>query len=73
MALDVKQANEKIVVAETALPIKFEETMTEALGQIDLPRPEHTVGLEDKEQFVTILENDARLVAEQIKNVVDAK
>lgn len=73
VALDVKQANEKIVVAETALPIKFEETMTEALGQIDLPRPEHTVGLEDKEQFVTILENDALLVAEQIKNVVAAK
>lgn len=73
VALDVKQANEKIVVAETALPIKFEETMTEALGQIDLPRPKHTVGLEDKEQFVTILENDARLVAEQIKNVVAAK
>lgn len=47
--------------------------MTEALGQIDLPRPKHTVGLEDKEQFVTILENDARLVAEQIKNVVTAK
>lgn len=73
VALDVKKDGEKIVVAETALPIKFEGTMTEALGQITLPRPPHTVGLEDKEQFVVVLENDARLVADEICRKVTAK
>lgn len=73
VALDVKKMGEKIVVAETALPIKFEETMVEALGAIDLPRPEHTVGLEEKEQFVTVLDNKAELVVEQIKKFVTAR
>lgn len=47
--------------------------MTEALGQITLPRPPHTVGLEYKEQFVVVLENDARLVADEICRKVTAK
>lgn len=73
VAFDVKKAGEKIVVAETALPVKFEETMTEALGRVDLPRPAHTVGLEDKPQFVTVLDNQAALVAEEIQKFVTAK
>lgn len=73
VAFDVKKAGEKIVVAETALPVKFEETMTEALGRVDLPRPAHTVGLEDKPQFVTVLDNQAALVVEEIQKFVTAK
>ena len=73
VALDVQKQGELIVVAETALPIKFEETMNEALGQIDLPRPAHTLDLESKKQYVTVLENDARLVADEICRKVTAK
>lgn len=73
VALELQQAGENIVITETALPIKFEETMTEALGQIELPRPAHTVGLEDKKQHVLVLENDARLVADEICRKVSAK
>ncbi|MCL1623988.1 threonine synthase [Moraxella sp. Tifton1] len=73
VALDVQKEGEKIIVAETALPIKFEETMTEALGQIDLPRPAHTVGIESREQFVTVLDNDAKLVARHIQQFVSPK
>lgn len=60
-------------MTETALPIKFEETMTEALGQIELPRPAHTMGLEDKPQFVTVLDNQASLVAAEIQKFVATK
>lgn len=73
VALDVQKNGEKIIITETALPIKFEETMREALGNITLPRPEHTVGLEDKAQFVVVLDNQAQLVAKQIQNIVSAK
>lgn len=73
VALTLQKQGEVIVVAETALPIKFEETMTEALGAITLPRPPHTVGLETKPQRVTVLDNDASLVADVIKKVVSVK
>ncbi|UXZ03994.1 threonine synthase [Moraxella nasicaprae] len=70
VALDLQQPNERILVAETALPAKFEETMSEALGEIDLPRPAHTVGLEEKPQYVTVAENRAEEVADLIKQFV---
>lgn len=73
VARAVRQDGEIIVVAETALPIKFEETIKEALGEIDLPRPAHTVGLEDKKQHVLVLENDASLVADEICRKVSAR
>lgn len=73
VALELQKAGERIVVAETALPIKFEETMTEALGQVTLPRPIHTVGLEDKPQFVTVLANRSELVAKEIERFVLAR
>ncbi|OOR88171.1 threonine synthase [Moraxella caviae] len=72
VARDVQQAGEIIVVAETALPIKFKDTITEAVGEMDLPRPAHTVGIEDKPQFVTVLDNDAKLVADLIAKHVRA-
>ena len=73
VARDVQKGGELIVVAETALPIKFAETIGEAVGEIDLPRPVHTVGLEDKKQYVIVLDNDATLVANEICRKVHAK
>ncbi|UTO04389.1 threonine synthase [Moraxella sp. FZLJ2107] len=70
VALEVAKDGEVILVAETALPAKFEETMHEAVGAVELPRPAHTVGLEDKPQYVTVLANDAQAVAALIADKV---
>ena len=70
VARELKKAGETILVAETALPAKFEETMNEAVGQVALPRPAHTVGLEDKPQHVVVLANSAQAVAALIEKHV---
>ena len=59
-----------IVCAETALPVKFADTIVEAIGQIEIDRPAHTEGLESLPQHVVILDNDAELVAQQIRQHV---
>ena len=51
----------KIVCLETALPIKFGETIVEALG-FEPERPEKVIGLEEREQRVEVLANDANAV-----------
>lgn len=73
VAREVQVSGEIILVAETALPIKFGETIEQAIGQMTLPRPAHTVGLEDKEQYVTVLDNDARAVAQLIEKHVEPR
>ena len=70
VAKELQQDGEVIICAETALPVKFAETIVEAIGHIDIARPAHTEGLEALPQRVTILENDAALVAEQIRQQV---
>ncbi|MDO5651833.1 MAG: threonine synthase [Moraxella sp.] len=70
VAKDVQLDGEIILVAETALPIKFSETIHEAVGEIDMPRPAHTVGLEDKPQFVSVLDNDKEAVANAIRQQI---
>ena len=70
VAKELQQAGEVIVCAETALPVKFAETIREAIGPIDIARPKHTEGLEDLEQHVVILDNNAELVAEQIRQKI---
>ena len=50
--------------------MKFSETIFEAVGEIEIERPEHTKDIESLEQHVTVLENDASLVANEIKAVV---
>ena len=72
VAKQLQQTGEVIVCAETALPVKFAETIKEAIGPIDIARPKHTEGLEDLEQHVVILANKAELVAEQIRQKVMA-
>lgn len=70
VAKDLQKEGEIIVCAETALPAKFTETIVEALGEVDIPRPEHTKGLEDLPQKVVVLPNDAQKVADQIRQFV---
>lgn len=70
VAREVRLDNEIVVVAETALPAKFIETMIEAVGNIDIKRPEHTMGIEKLPQKVVVLDNKAELVKEQIEKFV---
>lgn len=73
VAREVRKKGEVIVCAETALPAKFAETITEAVGQLDIPRPKHTDNIESLAQYVTVLDNDANLVRAQIEQFVVAK
>jgi threonine synthase len=72
VAKELQQEGEVIICAETALPVKFAETIVAAIGALDIARPAHTEGLEDLAQHVVILANDAELVAEQIRQQVKA-
>ncbi|MGM8871106.1 threonine synthase [Psychrobacter sp. 2Y5] len=72
VAKELQRDGEIIVCAETALPVKFAETIIEAIGPIEIERPAHTEGLEDLEQHVVVLDNQAELVAEQIRQQVNA-
>lgn len=54
-----------LLCLETALPVKFAETMREALGR-DPERPAEFIGLEEKRQRVTVIDNDAELVKRHI-------
>ena len=73
VARELRKEGEVIVCAETALPAKFAETITEAVGQLDIPRPKHTENIEGLAQYVTVLDNDANLVRAQIEQFVVAK
>ncbi|MDO4223470.1 MAG: threonine synthase, partial [Acinetobacter sp.] len=73
VALDVRKDGEVIVCAETALPAKFAETITEAVGEINIPRPAHTQNIESLPQKVVVFANDANLVRGLIEQNVAAK
>ncbi|MER1973627.1 MAG: threonine synthase, partial [Psychrobacter alimentarius] len=70
VAKELQLDGEVIICAETALPVKFAETIVEAIGQTDIARPAHTEGLESLPQHVVVLDNNAELVAEQIRQHV---
>ncbi len=55
-----------VVALETALPVKFAETITEALG-IDVPRPAVFDGIEDLPRHVVDLPCDAAAVKQLIE------
>ena len=59
-----------VLCLETALPVKFGDTIVEALG-FAAPRPPSTVGLEDLEQRVTQMDNSADSVRAYIASVCD--
>lgn len=70
VAREVRKDNEVIICAETALPAKFAETIEEAVGKVEIPRPVHTQNIETLPQKVTVLANKAELVREQIEKFV---
>lgn len=57
--------NTDIIVLETALPVKFADTITEAIGSFPAV-PERFAGIEGGERFVVDLPNDAEAVKEFI-------
>jgi threonine synthase len=54
-----------LVCLETALPVKFAETIREALGR-DPERPAEFIGLEELPQRVTVIDADAQIVKRHI-------
>jgi len=62
--------NVPMIVLETALPVKFAETIVEAIGR-EPERPARFVGLEDLPRHVVDLPNDAEAVKALIRSVVD--
>ena len=59
-----------IVVLETALPVKFADTITEAIGQAP-EVPERFAGIMDAERHVTDLPNDAEAVKAFIAEAIE--
>ena len=57
-----------LLCRETALPVKFAGTIREALGR-EPERPAEFIGLEEKPQRVTVIENDAEIVKRHIASV----
>ena len=62
------QGNIPMLVLETALPIKFAETIEEALGRTP-DRPASFIGIEDKPQRVVDMKADVH----QVKDFVAAR
>lgn len=60
-----------IVVLETALPVKFVDTITEAIGEAP-EVPERFAGIMDAERHVTDLPNDAEAVKAFIADAIEA-
>jgi threonine synthase len=65
IGLEHREPGVPLLCLETALPVKFAATIREALGR-DPERPAEFVGLEQKPQRVTVIENDAEMVKRHI-------
>jgi threonine synthase len=61
VARELRRAGEKVVVLETALPVKFSETIVEAVGR-QPPRPAALQGLESLPRRVQVLPMDVARV-----------
>lgn len=70
VARRLQKDGEIIICAETALPAKFGETISEALGDIDIPRPDGLKDIETLPQKVVVLGNDTQLVKDYIKQTL---
>ena len=57
VALELRDVNTPMVVLETALPIKFEDAIVEALGRSP-ERPEPLQGIEDLPQRFEVMDSD---------------
>jgi len=71
VARELREAGETVVCLETALAAKFADTISEAVGDVDIPRPAKLQGLEDLPQKVQNVPNQAEAVKEIIRNVLD--
>lgn len=69
-AKETRKAGVPMIVLETALPIKFEATVHEALGRAP-DRPASFIGLEDKPQRCEVLPADANAVKAFIAAKID--
>lgn len=72
VAREVREAGETIICLETALPAKFAETIAEAVGEADIPRPAKLAGLEDLPQRVVVMPANAEAVKEFIRETLKA-
>ena len=70
VAREVREVGETIVCLETALAAKFADTIYEAVGKVDIPRPSHLVGLEDLPQKVQVVPNQAEVVKDIIRQTL---
>ena len=70
VAREVRLPGETIVCLETALAAKFEQTIHEAVGDVDVPRPEKLRGLEDLPQRVQVVPNNADVVKMIIRETI---
>ena len=68
VGLAYREPGVPLLCLETALPVKFAETIREALGR-EPERPAEFIGLEEKPQRVTVIENDAEMVKRHIASV----
>mgnify|MGYP002756293353 CR=1 FL=1 len=71
VARELREAGETVVCLETALAAKFADTIREAVGDVDIPRPAKLQGLEDLPQKVQNVPNQAESVKEIIRNVLN--
>jgi threonine synthase len=65
VAIEYKDKHTPMIVLETALPVKFEDAIVEALGEVP-PRPESLKGIEALPQKFTVME----VGAEKIKDFI---
>ena len=70
VAREHREADVPMVVLETAQPVKFAETIQEALGR-DPSRPADFVGIEDLPQRVDVMDADAEAVKVRIARFCD--
>ena len=71
VAIDLRTADMPMVVLETALPAKFEETIIEALGRAP-DRPAGLQGIENLPQRVEVMDVSVEAVKQFIERHVDA-
>ncbi|MCD4557685.1 threonine synthase [Schaalia sp. lx-100] len=67
----VAHVDTPLVVMETALPVKFADTVAEAIGEVP-PMPQRFVGIEDAPQKVTDMPNDVEKLKELVRTHVRA-
>ena len=70
VAREVRLPGETIVCLETAVAAKCEQTIHEAVGDVDVPRPEKLRGLEDLPQRVQVVPNNADVVKMIIRETI---